>query len=164
MDQVVAQGVETVAVKLDIEAFSGDNTPPAPDGRSAATSASYWHPDYQRSADRRGFQSSPHASLRLFPDRFYLALLHTAPESDTERHGSAPEPDRAPAAARPAGLRLDKQRLLLAHGFTERRRRRHDIFRQIVQRHGQHLAARRLARADATAYFTTFFSSPTLPR
>ena len=42
-----------------------------------------------------------------------------------------------------AGLRLDKQRLLLAHGFTERRRRRHDIFRQIVQRHGQHLAARR---------------------
>lgn len=95
---------------------------------------------------------------------FYSAPLHTAPEPDTERHRSAPVPGRACAAARPAGLRLDKQRLLLAHRFAERWRRSHDIFRQIVQRHGQHFAARRLPKADATAYFTTFFSSPTLPR
>ncbi len=90
-----------------------------------------------------GFNLLAHAFLRLIPKRFFT--LHRLIQRENAALSIINQPlNRVARAQQPdqAGLRLDKQRLLLAHRFTERWRRSHDIFRQIVQRHGKHLAAR----------------------
>ena len=141
----MAQRVEAVAVKLDIEALFQaiillPNLMSDQQQHLRATGVMI----IKDQPIEEGFNLFPHAPLRLFPDRFFIQhrfILRQNPtlnviDQPLYRVARAQQPDQA-------GLRLDKQRLLLAHRFAERWRRGHDILRQIVQPHGQHFAARR---------------------
>ncbi|VGP42227.1 hypothetical protein SB00610_02152 [Klebsiella quasipneumoniae subsp. similipneumoniae] len=109
MDQVVAQGVKTVTVKLDIEAFF-----------QAIILLPHLMGDQQQHLRatgilvikdqpiEEGFNLLPHASLRLFPDRFFIQHRFMQRQNPTlnvidqplNRVARPQQPDQA-------GLRLD---------------------------------------------------------
>ena len=136
MNQVVAQGVDTVAVKLNIEAlFKAIKLLPHLMGYQQQQMRAVGIMIIENQPIEEGFHLLAHAFLRLFPDRFFTQ--HRLIQRENAALSIIDQPlNRVARAQQPdqAGLRFNKQRLLLAHRFAKRRRRGHDIFRQIVQR------------------------------